>query len=407
MSAITRRRFLTGVAGAAAIGIAGCTVEYSGGGVVGSGSVPDGGAPTLQEITEADADVTVTSADELIELARSGGGLVIWIPSKTKIDLTGRNLIIDNTTIASGRNREQSGAVLTTSDEGFNSPAWSGGSGSYGLITMRNNARLTGVVVQGPHTDIQDHPAMPGYFPFAPGGSSARREWRRERFARGITVQGDNVRIDNNEIWGWGVQGVAVGPEGFVANCEVAYCHIHNCMMTSYGYCVDVRHGDCTVYRSYLDAARHAMCGSGMGDSNYYVVESTIGPWTSSHPLDQHRVGENVSGSSDPDAVDYRYRAGGTVLVRGCHIMPTRVPDLPFINHNRGGTAPHVRIRGVPGDAVYFEDNVCGHDSLGDAVKQSGDGIPGRYSPDENGYVRINASGNEFGRTFEPFQSVP
>lgn len=399
----SRRQFLAGVAGATAAGMAGCTIEYNGGGVVGSGSVPDGGAPTLQEITEADADVTVTSADGLIEVSRSGD--VVWIPPGTKIDLTGRNLTIEGTTIASGRNEEQSGAVLVTSDEGFNSPAWSGGSGSYGLITMLDNARLTGVVVQGPHTDIQDHPSMPGYFRFAPGSPSAREAWRRARFVRGIAVVGDNVRIDNNEIWGWGVHGVAVGPEGFVANCEIAYCHIHNCCMTSYGYCVDVRHGDCTVYRCYLDAARHAMCGSGMGDSNYYLIESTIGPYTTSHPLDQHRVGENVSGSSDPEATDYRYRAGGTVLVRGCHIMPTHVPDLPFINHNRGGMTPHVKIRGVPADGLYFENNICAHEDLEAAVTQTG--VPGRYSRDERGYVNINIGENEFGREFEATQSVP
>lgn len=402
---MNRRAFLTTVAGAAVVGLAGCTVEYNG--LLGgpnAGRVPDGGAPTLQDIARDQADVEVTTADALVDHAARGDGRIIWIPNGTEIDLTGRDLVIRGTAVASGRNENQSGAVITTSDDGASSSAWGGGSGT-GLIRMEGNSRLTGVTVYGPHTNVTEHSVLSGYFPFAPGGGSARENWRRERFARGITVVGDNVRIDNIELAYFSVQGICIGPEGAVENITIAYCHLHNCLMTSYGYCVDCRHGDVTVYRSYLDAARHAIAGSGMADASYSVIESTLGPWATSHPLDMHRVSNNQSGSSDPSAVDYRYRAGGTILIRGCDIIPNRVPDLPFINHNRGGRTPHCSIRGVPADGVFFENNRCSHNSPTEAISQSG--VPGRYDEGENGFVNIHYSGNEWGVDFEALQQVP
>lgn len=398
-------RDVTGITAATAlVSTAGC-LDLMGLGGPSGGAIPAGGAPSLQTVSEDDADVVVHSVDALIDYAARGGGLVIWIPAGLELDFSGRDLVIRGTTVASGRSKNGEGAIIRTTDEGANSPVWGGGSGT-GFIRIEDGGRLTGVMVQGPHTNVTDHPVLRGYFPFAPGGESARRRWRRARFARAISVVGDNVRIDNCEIAYFSVQGICVGPEGFVENCVIAYCHVHNTLMTSYGYCVDVRHGDCTVYRSYLDAARHAMCGSGYADSNYSVVETTFGPWATNHPIDMHRVGNNTDGSSDPDAIDYTYRAGGTILIRDCDIMPVRVPDLPFINHNQGGGTPHVSIRGVPKDGFYFENNRCAHPSPDRGIAQSG--IPGRYVRDGAGWVNMNVSdNNQWEMGFEALESVP
>lgn len=405
----TMKRVTAITAGAALTSSAGCLETL---GVVqrprgpGNGTVPGGGVPALQDIQPEDATHQATTVGELQDHAQQNDGRIVWIPNGQTLDLSGQDLTISGITIASGRSAEgRNGAVITTSDEGNNSPAWGGGDGGVGLITMEDNARLTGVEVRGPHTNVTDHSAIPGYFPFAPGGASARRRWREARFARGINVAGNNVSIDNAEIWGFSVQGIAVGSERFAENCSIAYCRIHNTMMTSYGYCIDVRHGTCTVYRTYMDAARHAMCGSGYADANYTCIECTIGPWTSSHPIDMHRVGENTSGSSDPAANDYQYRAGGTILLRRCDLIANRVPDLPMINHNRGGSTPHVTIRGVPGDMFLMEGCRCSHESPSAGVTQSG--VPGRYQPNEQGYVNMNLSGNQWGVGFQQLNQVP
>lgn len=402
----SRRRFLAALGSGAAIGLAGCFAPPPNPRAAGpvAGSVPDGGAPTLQEIHPDDTPHHAATVSELRNQAQYSDGRIVWLSGES-YDLTGSDLDLRGITLASGRSEDRAGAVIHTDDQGFNSPVYGGGS-DYGFIHMDDNTRITGVEIRGPHTNVTEHPAIPGYLPFAPGGSGSRRSWRRARFARGITIGGDNCKVDNCEIWGFGVHGIAVGPQGPVRNAEVAYCHIHNCMMTSYGYCIDVRHGDLRAYRCYFDASRHSICSSGMADANYYIVECTFGPWTSSHQIDAHRVGENGSGSSNPSDVNYRYRAGGTMLVSGCIIMPTRVPNLPFINHNRGNQTPHVTIRGVPADGLYFENNICGHQSVSSAITQRG--VPGGHSKGPNGYVNLNVGeGNVFGESFKPMQHVP
>lgn len=405
---VSRRSLLKAGAAATAVGVAGCIAPppTSGGGAGPIHGGVAGGSHAMQDLTENDTDYTATTTGQLLRHIEAADGRSVWLPPGNHYDYSGRDLTLTNITIASGRNKDQMGAIITTTDQGASSPAWNGGNGT-GFITAENNVRITGVGIKGPHTNVTDHPVISGYFPFAPGGESAREQWRRARFARGIAIYGNNVTIDNCDIWGFGVQGISVGSNGNPPQgVEIRYCSITNCMMTSYGYGVDVRHGHPVIYRCYFDATRHSICGSGMGDCGYSVIECTFGPWTTSHQIDQHRVGNNGSGSSNPSDIDYRYRAGNMMYVKGCTIIPTRVPDLPFINHNRGGSTPHVHIRGVPKDGLYFEGNTVGHHGPDAGVEQSG--IPGEYQPDGNGYVNINIGPeNTWGVQFPQMQQVP
>jgi hypothetical protein len=70
MAAISRRGFLSSAAGAAVVGLAGCTVEYNGGGGRGggiaTGTTGSGFAYDEPDATEADATHTARSADELL-----------------------------------------------------------------------------------------------------------------------------------------------------------------------------------------------------------------------------------------------------------------------------------------------------------------------------------------------------
>lgn len=407
------------VTSALAAGSAGCFYYYptggSGGGSGGgqgsqlSGRVPGGGVPSLQEYTQSDAAHSARSVEELKRHASATDGRIVWLPNES-YDFTGQDLhLTGNITLASSRSPDSPGAVLHTSDEGASSPAWSGGSGT-GLISIPgDNVTLSGVELRGPHTNEEDHHALAGYFPFAPGSSrSARDRWRRQRYARGVTITGDNVTISNCDIHGFGVQGISVGnSERAPQNVTIAYCSLTNFLMTSYGYCVDVRHGDVQLYRTYMDAARHHIVTSGMGDANYNALECTFGPWCTSHPIDSHRVGENQSGSSDPSARDYTYRAGGRLVVKGSLVLANRVPDLGFINFSRGSTVPHVRVRGVPGDGFYFEGNKCSHAGIEAGIEQSQDGIPGRLETDEYGFANMYISGNEWDVNFDALGRIP
>lgn len=58
-----------------------------------------------------DADTGVESAGALVDDINQGDDHIIWIPNGVTIDLSGRNLTLRNTTIASGRSDKSAGAL--------------------------------------------------------------------------------------------------------------------------------------------------------------------------------------------------------------------------------------------------------------------------------------------------------
>lgn len=396
-----RRQFLrhatTVATGSTLAASAGCLELL---GLANRGPAGLGGGPTFQDVHRNDADIVVESAGALVDEINQGDGRTIWIPNDTIIDLSGRNLTLRNTTIASGRSDESSGALLATQDRGRGSPAMSDA-----VFTLEDGARITGVTIRGPHHDYTDSPVVPGYIPLAPGETYAEREqWRNDWYARGISMQSDECQVDNCEIWGFST-GIMVGSRNTSVSPSILYCFIHNCMMTSAGYPIDVKRGIPPIYRCAFDAYRHALNGYGTADAGYIAVECDFGPHTASHILDQHGIHNNEGGSSSPEDLRYRWRAGGTMITRRCRIMPIRVIDEAhhnhgsgYVNHNAGGYTPHVHVRGVPADGFYFENNLCAHPSPEEGITQSS--VPGSYNTNENGWHNIYTSGNQWSSEF-------
>lgn len=159
----------------------------------------------------------------------------------------------------------------------------------------------------------------------APGATYAQRErWRSDWYARGVWIQADSAQVDNCEIWGFST-GIMIGSRDTPASPNILHSAIHNCMMTSAGYPIDVKRGLPTIYQCYFDAYRHALNGYGTADSGYLAIGCTFGSHASSHPIDMHGIHSNEpdGGSSNPDDLRYRWRAGGTMLVRNCTVLPT------------------------------------------------------------------------------------
>ena len=394
-------KHLGATAGAISIGsLAGCVIfPPDPTGSSGGGLVPGGEIPTVQTVHREDADVVVETADALEDELSLSDGQIIWVPTDATIDLAGRNLTIRNTVLASGRSEGESGALITTDDRGIDSPAR-----DPAMVEIEDGGRITGVELRGPHWDYTDSAVIPAYIPMAPGGSyGVRQQWRDDWYTRAISIRGENAQVDNCEIWGWSA-GIAVGGSSTSVSPDILHCAIHNCMMTSAGYPIDVRRGTPTIYRCWFDAYRHALNGSGLADAGYIAIECTFGPHTSSHVLDMHRVDNNQSGSSNPTDLRYHQRAGATMLVRDSQIMPTNIVDDSFhnegngyINHRPGGETPHVHVRGIPYDGFYLENNACAHPNPDTGVNQSGtDG----YATDGNGWHNIAVGDNQWGVDF-------
>ncbi len=403
ISSLDRRQFLKRTAATAA----GTTLASSAGclQLLGLSGSPTGlnGGPTFQDVQREDADIVAESASTLEAEINRGGGRIIWIPSDTAIDLSGRNLTLRHVTIASGRSDDGSGALLATSDRGRGSPTMSNA-----LFTLEEGGRLTGVTIRGPHWNYTASPVIPGYIPFAPGETRPERaRWRSDWYARGVSMQADSSQFDNCELWGFST-GIMVGSRESPASPSILYSALHNCMMTSAGYPIDVNRGTPTIYRCAFDAYRHAICGYGTADAGYLAIECDFGPHASSHPIDMHRIGENESGANDESALRWQWRAGGTMLVRNSIIRPTRVVDQrhhnganagpyepdPYINHNRGGFTPHVLIRGAPADGIYLEGNQCAHPDPETGIDQSS--FPGRQRMNEFGWHNIFTQQNQW-----------
>ncbi|MFC6906989.1 twin-arginine translocation signal domain-containing protein [Halalkalicoccus tibetensis] len=391
-----RRQFLrdaTAVATGTALGASAGCLELLG--LTDRGPTGLGGGPTFQDVHRDEADTVVESASVLVDELNQDQ--TIWIPDDATIDMSGRSPTIQNATIASGRSEESSGALITTQDRGMTSPAMSDA-----LFTLEGNARVTGVTIRGPHHDYTDSTIVPGYIPLAPGDTYAeRQQWRDDWYARAISMQADSSQVDNCEIWGFST-GIMVGSRNTSVSPSILYSYIHNCMMTSSGYPIDVKRGTPPIYRCAFDAYRHALNGYGTADAGYIAVECDFGPHTASHILDMHGIHNNEDGSGSPDDLRYQWRAGGTMITRRCRIMPTNVIDEThhnhgpgYVNHNEGGHTPHVHVRGVPADGFYFENNICAHPSPDEAIDQSS--VPGSYDTNENGWHNVYTEGNQWG----------
>lgn len=312
-------------------------------------------------VTRNDADVTVSTADELIDEAESRPrGAVVWIAGgeSTRIDLTDRDIGGVQATIAGNRGEGGSkGPLVYTDSKGTNSTAYLGGD-AHGQIELHDGGRLTGFRLRGGVHDNWDNPAHPGYVEYRPD------EGYSHYFSRGVSTYGNGIEIDNMEIYGWGAHGVAVGNDGYEP--EIHHNHLHNTMLTSSGYGVRVTRGRPHVHHNYFNAHRHAIAGEGYVGCSYVVEDNVFGPSTSSHEVDQHGRHNNTSGSDNWGSKQYYGQAGSRMEIRRNTFTATHV--ISDANFDSGNPTWSVSIRGVPwprdGDGVIIENNHFPHPEI-------------------------------------------
>lgn len=328
--------------------------------------------------TRADADVTVSTADELIDEAESAGrNEVVWIDGgeDTQIDLTDRDISGVNCTIAGNRGADGSaGPLVYTESKGTQSSAYLGGD-AHGQIELHDTGRLTGFRLRGGVHDNWDNPSHPGYVPYRP------EEGYGHYFSRAVSTYGDDIEVDNMEIFGWGAHGVAVGDDGYKP--VIHNCYLHDTMLTSSGYGVRVSEGRPHVYRNLFNAHRHAIAGEGWKNSSFIVEENVFGPSTSSHEVDMHGVHNNNSSGSGATA-------GRDLIVRRNTFVATHV--IEDANFDEGLPTWSISVRGEPqGDGIMITKNHFPHDEI--THNGSGNGI---RDWDHGGAFNQQVSGSGF-----------
>lgn len=270
------------------------------------GPVPVGGGPDYENLVcEEDADTVVSTLGQLESaLDDASAGEVVFVDIDAEIDM-GFDAQVEvpaGVTLAGGRGCDcREGALLYTDESDGE---------DYGLPTMlraNDEARITGLRLNGVRPECE-WITDPDYY----------------MEDRGVDVAGEDVEIDNNEMWGFALSGVSAGQ-----NSHVHHNHLHNMVRDGLGYGVNGG-DDVLIEYNYFDWLRHAVAS---GDRNSYEARyNHMGPTAISHIFDMHLDG------------------GETV-----EIYRNTVESISYDNEDKN--TPGVVIRGVPSDTADVYDN--------------------------------------------------
>lgn len=278
---------------------------------------PIGGGEGYSRIVAPDsADYVVsTTAGLLAALSRASSGDVVYVEDGARINLTGREDIAvgRGVTLASGRGRGGSEGALLYADD-------TSASRFPSLIEIGQGGRVTGLRVRGPNGTTSR--AFPLY--------------------TGLVAAGDDVEVDNCEIFNWPQAGAGVGSRHYA---HFHHNHIHHCQADGFGYGVIVAGGTALIEANYFDYYRHAIAGArGYPASSYEARYNICGPNATNTAFDMHGGNDGPSWGFD-EGPDAGVPAGGTVLIHHNTFQAT------------GGNRISVGIRGVPVDTCQVYGN--------------------------------------------------
>lgn len=287
-----------------------------GAGVNPTGDPIGGGAGYSRMVTSASADHIVRNAADLLKaLSGASRGETVYVDDSAQIDLTGKTdiAIPAGVTLASGRGQGGSaGGLLFAND--------TTSSGFVTLIEIGSGGRVTGLRVQGPNATTS----------------------RLYPMYAGLVAAGDDVEVDNCEIYNWPQSGASVGDRHYG---HFHHNYIHHCQADGFGYGICVSGGTALIEANYFDYYRHAIAGArGNPVSSYEARYNLAGPNATNTAFDMHGGNDDPSWgfNQGPDA---DVPAGGTIL----------------IHHNTfqavGGNNISVGIRGVPAETCLVYEN--------------------------------------------------
>lgn len=259
------------------------------------GSDPIGGGAGYSDIITT-GDYIVTTADELYQALRyAEKGQVVYIPGGTFIDLT--ELLAQRV----GFNAKP--GVVIASNRGYINPDGSvetgavvyNGSNSAIVFSLMEGCRVTGLVLQGPNPvrHVEHHTRA-----FYSGRSNSSDYFYGNWFVStcGIVVNGNDVRIDNCEISGFGKAAIYLSSD--MKGLLVDHCYIHHNQTKGLGY--GVMHHDGTesiVEYCLFNYNRHSIAATGSPTTGYIARYNIEMGDSLSHCFDIHGGADRGDGN--------------------------------------------------------------------------------------------------------------
>ncbi|MDL5362763.1 right-handed parallel beta-helix repeat-containing protein [Halalkalicoccus sp. NIPERK01] len=312
-----------------------------------------GGEGYDRTVSPADADVVVSTREELLS-ALEGGSKTIYVADDAVIDLSARRITIPGgVTLASGRGREGSPGALITADE----------RASRLFQIYEEGVRITGLRFRGHRVGYYD-----------PAGSA----WDNDSLA--LRAYAD-CEIDNCELYGWTHAAIGIGRHGsdpLDSDAHVHHCSIHDNMMEGLGYGVVVYRGDPLIEHNYFDGNRHSIAGGGGPGCSYEARYNLQGPNGLIFGFEMHRPGG--------DRIDVHHNT------------------FELVENRSGNTTAAVAIRGTPGSGARVTDNWFFNptDPGGDRLADGSPVIQYYTDAGGSGWDEVTLSGNHFGSDEPP-----
>ncbi len=292
---------------------------------------PIGGGPGYSDsVRHQEAHYVVATKAELINALNSANsGEVVYIADSVEIDMTGTvDTVKAGVTLASGRGRTLSdtiswGALLYNYNPEY--------SGSYKMLLVEDNARITGIRFRGSYSTYDMPRDTSIHFPHT--NKNGNRE------VAICSYRGDSVEIDNCEFLGWGYTPVLI--TGLVTDtvwgCSIHHCHLYGGghVYMQYPFLVQLYGGDLLIEACYSDFSNGLdRCAAENFHSHSCEIRYCIqGKHSITHVCDGH-------GGADTTATIYVHH--NTIQNRsktcsgGCTGVVIRqpVPDTIFIHNN-------------------------------------------------------------------------
>lgn len=259
-------------------------------------------------VSPVDADITVSTANELLEaFDDAASGDIVYVDDDAEIDLTGRRITVPaGITLASGRGRGgKEGGLITCNQRTARV-----------LQIYDDDVRITGLRFRG---------SAIGYYD--PSGDT----WSHNSLA--LRAYG-SCEIDNCELYGWTHAGIGIGDDGadsYSSDAHVHHCSIHDNMMTGLGYGIVVYRGEPLIEYNYFNGNRHSLAADGASGCNYEARYNIQGPEGLIFGFEMHSPGG--------DRIDIHHNT------------------FQYVENRNGNVARSVAIRGTPSEEATIENN--------------------------------------------------